>query len=119
MDCVVDDVLGDAVTDTTQPKRNFAHALGRIMDRVKPRGPDTNLQSQDAPGRGLSERESKGPAGWGTAATATASSGTCVDHAQACPSWLLPPEQIAAGQTQKAPGINLLFLGIGRSSSKL
>lgn len=33
----------DAVTDTlTQPKRNFAHALDRIMDRVKPQGPDTS-----------------------------------------------------------------------------
>lgn len=42
VDCVVDDVLGDAVTDTTQPKRSFAHALGRIMDRGKPQGPDTN-----------------------------------------------------------------------------
>lgn len=32
----------DAVTRHTQPKRNFAHALDRIMDRVKPQGPDTS-----------------------------------------------------------------------------
>lgn len=86
-----------------QPKRNFAHALGHVMDR-EASGPRHELQSQDTPGRGLPEKESK-LVGHGCDCQLGDMCGSCP-----CPYLgltlavlaVLAPGQVAAAQTQKA-----------------